>query len=300
MVGANFNIEIVVKFGNWLYLLIIFVCGLLLVCSVILTQKTSKKFNFYFILTLLFFNFALHFAKQFFPSYLADFPYSLKKSTAENICAWSVMFFPFIFLFGNKTFKDYMYYIGVISGIAVLIMPSDVLGKDLTVAQNLYEAIRFYMCHLLIVMPALLMVTCRFHTLNYHRMWKVALVFLAVLTFIFVNELCLMASGLVQSDWKSFFSRDWRNGAFIFGPASKLDYLFSWGYFLVPAFLKYYWPGTTELFFFPILWIVIPLFIVAYPVGILMSLPYEKQRLKVDFHQFKYYFTRHKYFDCGD
>ena len=114
--------------------------GFFFACYFFLRGK-SARFISRFLFTIIALNFILHFCKQFFSSYRAELPGSLKKSTAENICAVSTLIFPFIYLSKNKTLKDYMFYMGVLSGIAATLLPVEAVGH----APFDVDVIRFYL-----------------------------------------------------------------------------------------------------------------------------------------------------------
>ena len=73
---------------------------LLIILSKFLKTK-SDAFNKRFISGLLFFALIVHFSKLLFPPYV-NTELALKKITPENICAFSTLTFPFIFLGKNK------------------------------------------------------------------------------------------------------------------------------------------------------------------------------------------------------
>ncbi|MDE7305962.1 MAG: hypothetical protein K2N33_01090, partial [Clostridia bacterium] len=109
-----------------------------------LLRRKSKKVQYWTLFGLLAFNFALHFLKLAFPVYRGrPFPAVLSKCTFENICAVSTLIFPFLFLSKSKAGKDYMFYLGLISGIGATFAPMPIQG----LAFYELETIRFYICH---------------------------------------------------------------------------------------------------------------------------------------------------------
>lgn len=272
--------------GNTLYMLIIGLIIVFVFAMVYLSRTVSQRTVFWIITIMLFANFALHFLKQFLPSYLADFPYSLRKSTVENICAVSVVVFPFLFLYGGKYSKDYMYYLGVISGALACLLPSDAMGRELDNFDAIAELTRYYLCHVPLVVAPLMMVASGMHKLDYHRIWKQPFILYFVLSVIFFNELALKLCGLVPCTWEEFFSRGFRNAAFVFGPPPFVDYVFGSLYrvFIPPFFM---FEIDSNLYFIPILWLVIPYYIFGSAVYLLISLPFESRHIKIDFLSFK-------------
>lgn len=101
-----------------------FLCMLLVLSSavllVLLCKSLGKRFANRLILLILWANFALHFLKQLSPFYLEDFPTSLSKSSFENLCSVLIVISPFLYLYGGKYGRDYLYYIGMVSCLVVL------------------------------------------------------------------------------------------------------------------------------------------------------------------------------------
>lgn len=276
-----------VRYGNFLYFFFLALLFAMTYFSEILCRRMGKEFAYKFILTILWTNFALHYVKQLNPSYLADFPYALKRSTPENLCALLITLAPFIFMWGGNWTKDYMFFMGIISGLATYLNPSGALNVPLDNANTILEVLRFYLCHAPLVICSLLMVTQGFHKPNYHRIWALPITFLGFETIIFLNELALKFSGLVPMDWVDLWSRNYRNGAMVFGPFPGMDKALSWLYpILVPSFLRYTSEvGVTN--FIPVLWLILPVYLVAVPLIFLFYIPFEHHHMGCDFLMFK-------------
>lgn len=198
-----------IKLGTSLfYYIYLFACiGVFLGLYFGLRHK-SEKIQRRVLLGILFFNFALHFIKQVFPEYLyyeywksdtlvkQAFPQILRKCTPENICAISTMIFPFIYLSKWTTGKDYMFYLGVISGVLSCFAPMPAFGLPFYSP----EVIRCYICHASIWQVPLLMVMFGHHKLDYRRIWKALVMYFIILCIIMVNELILIRIGWVNTE----------------------------------------------------------------------------------------------------
>lgn len=256
------------------------------VLVVLWMRHKSEDFAHKFILVLLFANFALHFLKIFLPSYFGDLPYSLKKISPDNICAVSVIFFPFFYLWGNKYFKDYMFYLGIISGFAVYLYPASYDGYIIDGLDEVVEIARFYLCHMPLVIAPLVMISTGLHRLDHRRVFVTPLIFLGILTLVGVNEVLLKLSGIVDCTWQEVFSNNYRNGALVFGPMSVLDSSLGWLYWLIPSFFRYTWPGTSAVYYVPVLWMAIPTFVVMSLGFYAISLPWTHREAYVDYVAF--------------
>ena len=67
----------------------------------------------------------LHFLKVYIPPYSTDEARMLRDSWFVNICGANIGLFPFLFFSKNKHVKDYMFYIGVLSGLIALFYPQE-------------------------------------------------------------------------------------------------------------------------------------------------------------------------------
>ena len=88
------------------------------------------------IFSLLAVGFVLHFLKNYIPPY-ADYSTGVRVFTDRgmrdcwfvNICGANIALFPFMFLCKDKRVRDYMFYIGVLSGFIALFYPQEPIAK---------------------------------------------------------------------------------------------------------------------------------------------------------------------------
>ena len=104
---------------------------------------------------------ALHFLKAYIPPYSVDEARMLRDSWFVNICGANIALFPFLFFSKNKYVKDYMFYIGVISGLIALFYPQEPLAK-LDQLVEFLDIVRFYYHHWMVMAMPLLMVQVSF------------------------------------------------------------------------------------------------------------------------------------------
>lgn len=274
-----------VRFFNFYYFLYVFLAAVGFVGLYFLGRNKSEVFRRRYVCALCWAMFSIHFLKQLAPSYRARFPYSLTGSTFENICAVSVIIFPIIYLIDNKTLKDYMYYFGVFGGIGAMLFPTEAIGN----AAFSFHVVRFYITHFLIFAAPVLMVAYGIHTLDYRRIWRVPCVFLGVLCLILLNEVILIAVGLVPFDLEKFFSPDYRNASLIFGYPSALKPYLGFIDIFVPPFMKHGLLGDASVLvgYWPVLWMVVPVFIYVPIAAFLVSLPFTHKAVKLNYIAFR-------------
>ena len=83
-------------FNFWYFFFILLVAGSIVGLYYLLRNK-SEKTKKWVVGSLLFFNLALHFLKLLFPPYSTNPEVGLREVWFINVCATSVLFFPFIF-----------------------------------------------------------------------------------------------------------------------------------------------------------------------------------------------------------
>ena len=265
-----------VQYFNFFYFLYpILAVGLLIGLYLLLRNKTEKTVEIVLFCILLA-NFALHFLKLYADFYRERMPWALTTITPENICAVSVLLFPWFFLSKKKLLRDYMYYMGVISGIGATIIPVDVIGHGAFE----FETIRYYIAHSIIWVIPLLMVILKVHTLEYKRILKIPLIAYAVLALILVNEVILTGLGFLRED--ILFSYEIRNAAFIFGPHPNLGFIGTMFLRLTPELFTIMPVGANagETSYWPIIWLIIPFYIYGGLVSVLLTLPFKRFKFK--------------------
>lgn len=237
-----------------------------------LLRKKSRKAQYWTLFGILAFNFALHFIKLAFPQY-TGFPAVIRKCSFENICAVSTMIFPFIFVSDWKSGKDYMFFLGLVSGIAGCVAPMPVASMDLEFYR--LETIRYYVCHAGIWIVPLLMVLLGLHKLDYHRIWRVFVIYFAVLGVIMVNELIMIRIGWVEtSTLEDFFSAEERDMGYAIGLPAAMEGIAKYVLWLTPKC----WKDP----YVPILWELFPVIVFGGIGCFALSMIWEHEHFKND------------------
>lgn len=214
-------------------------------------------------------NFALHFLKLLFPPYSTDdFDYAVQTITPENVCAINTMIFPFLFLKKGGALRDYMFYIGAISGIAASWLPMSI---EESVPFD-FDCMRYYFCHTVLWVVPVLMVVLGRHKLDYRRIIFTPLIYILDLVVIVFNEVLLIALGLESMN--NLLSLSVGNGGMAFGPYESLEGTAIFDFLLnfVPPFFK---PSELSPHYAPALYQLFPVIIFGCPLGFLMCLYWE-------------------------
>ncbi len=264
-------INIVIGKSLFYYIYIVLCAGLFFALYFLLRKK-SVKVQYWALFGFLMFNFVLHFVKLCFPQYVEKgFPEVIRKCTFENICAVSTLIFPFIFISKSKAGKDYMFYLGLISGIAGCVVPMPVAGLEF----YQLETIRYYICHAGIWIVPLLMVILGLHKLDYRRIWKTFVIYFSVLGLIIVNEIILIRIGWVETaTLEEFFSPEGRDLGYAMGLPASMEGIAKYILWLTPKC----WKDP----YVPILWEFFPVVILGGIYCLLVSLIWEHEHFKND------------------
>lgn len=284
-----------VKIGNFWHIFFILLAAGICVGLYFLLRNRSDKCKKIVIGALLFFNLALHWLKLLFPPYAGKPDSIAEHMWFINICAVSVLTFPFIYLSKSNVAKDWMFYIGVISGFLALVYPTEAIGKSVaTIA-----VWRFYCCHALIIIAPLLMVLLKLHKLNYHNIWKMPFCMMAVLLFIICNQVLQSELGIIDMRGDDIFAAGcgYRNTSLIWGPTDDIAKFFTW---LTPEFMKTIPFGeyAGQAKYWPFFYLVPGCFVYFWLLPLLLCLPWEFSHIKQDFvtvkEKVKMYFQNKK------
>ncbi len=275
-----------VKLGNFYYFLFILISFALLSIFYFLLRNKSKKFQYNFLLTLCFLNLALHFAKLFFEPYRSDFPYSIRKVTFENICAISTLILPFVLLYKkNKVLNNYFFFISLAGGLGAIFYPTEAFNKN----PFTFDVLRFYYCHITLFLVPSLAGSLNLYRPNYKKAYQIPIMFLTIETLILVNEFILLKTGLISSSLTEFFSREVRNSSFVFGPLPSFDKVANILLIFVPKIFTqniFHIEGL-DTFYFPVIWMIFPVFIYLPFVYELLILPFSYKDIIKDIKHFK-------------
>ena len=272
-----------VSMFNFYYFLFLFLLLTTFFISVAVAHRMGKGWTWRFLLIMSWSNFILHFVKQLAPSYMRLWPSVLVKSTAQNLCALLIMASPFIILWGGKWLKDYMYYVGILSALMATLVPTGPLAEDMTTIDGFLETMRYYICHVPLLIQGFLLVDMGFHKLDHRRLWAIPIMFMAAEGIIFLDT-TLMNYLCHNFPWEAWLDRanGWMNAGFALGPSPSFDKALSWIYpYLVP-YLQTYRNAQGELLFTPILYLSIPLYIATAIFGPLMCYPFSKNDMRMD------------------
>jgi hypothetical protein len=213
--------------------------------------------------------FFLPFAVHFIWPVVEDGDYSLEELVGrfipDNFCSLSVVIAPFIYIFGNKFFKAGMVWFGLISGIIEVIYPA-CIGSVFSL-----DMVRFIFVHLFLALPPMLMLLTGLYKPAVADILRAAFYIIFCLSVIMLMQYIGVEMGLLDRG-TDFLHTSLPNEAEQYGPENAMwDMMNIRGFvdWLVPDFFQTVQFGdyAGQPKWTPVLWAVIPAFVVCLIVG---------------------------------
>lgn len=268
-------------FNGW-YFLWLLICGGVTAGVYFLLKGRSVRVQKGVLFGFLVLGLLLHFLKVYIPPYSVDEARMLRDSWFVNVCAANIALFPFFFWMKNKKVKDYMFYVGMMSGIIALVYPEEPMAKVDQSAEQL-DIIRFYYHHWMVMAVPMLMALLGIHKPSYRRIWVAPVGLMLLLLFIILNQVFQSELGFVPlRNQNNFLGIDYKNSSYIWGPGdTAIGNMLTT--FTPEVFTKVpigQYAGQTK--YWPWFWMIGPVFALATPLAIIEAVIFDYKGIKAD------------------
>ena len=272
----------IAMFNGW-YFFWLLVCSGITVGLYFLLRNKSQKTQKAVLFGILVLGLIAHFTKVYYPPYSTDEARMLRDSWFVNICGANIALFPFFFWSKNEKIKDYMFHIGVLSGLIALFYPQEPIAKVDQAAEQI-DIIRFYFHHWMVLAVPLLMVLLGLHKPSYKRVLSAPVGILLLMLFIMLNQILQSELGFIPlRDRGNFFGIDYKNTSYIWGPGEN-DAIGNFFALFTPKLFKTVPVGeyAGQIKYWPWFWMIVPVFALVTPLSFGLSMIFDAKSLKAD------------------
>lgn len=284
---------VIAMFNLWYFLWIALGAGATIGLYFLL-RKASRATQMAVLFGLLVLGLELHFLKVYIPPYSVDEARKLRDAWFVNICGANIALFPFFFFSKNKYVKDYMFYIGVISGLIALFYPQEPMAKTDQIGE-FWDIVRFYFHHWMLLSVPLLMVLLGLHRLSWRRILSAPVGLLLVMLFIMLNQVFQSELGYIPLRGSDIFSTHYKNSSYIWGPGTN-DAIGSFLSKFCPDIFRYLPEGAHagQEKYWPWFWLICPVFVLVTPLAFGLSMVFDHRAFQADVKRLQKNAARHQ------
>ena len=266
---------IIEMFNGWYFFWVLLLCGITAALYFLLRNR-SYALQRTVLFLLLAIGLVLHFTKVYYPPYSTDEARMLRDAWFVNICGANIALFPFLFFSKSKKVWDYMFYIGVISGLIAIFYPQEPLAKADQLGEML-DILRFYYHHWMLMAVPLLSALFGHHKPSYKRVLSAPTGLLMVMGFILLNQLLQSELGYIPLRSRyEFFEIGYKNSSYIWGPGEN-DAIGNFLALFCPKIFKTVPVGqyAGKAKYWPWFWMICPVYLLVPVLSFLVALVFD-------------------------
>lgn len=250
-------------------------------------KRTGVQVQKWVLWGILAFGLVLHFLKVYIPPYSVDEARMLRDSWFVNICAANIALFPFLFFSKNGYVKDYMFHIGIISGLIALFYPQEPMAKVDQTAE-FWDIVRFYFHHWMLMAVPLMLVLLGHHKLSYRRILSAPAGLLLLMLFIMLNQLFQSELGFIPLRGDDLLNINYKNTSYIWGPGEN-DAIGNFLALFCPDFFKVIPAGAMagQAKYWPWFWLICPAFLLVTPMAFGLSMIFDHRNFRNDLRRLR-------------
>lgn len=248
-----------------------------------LLRNKSNVVKNHVLFGLLVFALILHYVKAFFPPYSNNINRFFSDIWFINICGANILIFPFIYLSKSEKAKDYMFFIGLLSGLIATCYPIEPILKGDNQIAEIWDVIRFYIHHSILWIVPLLMVTLKVHKITYKSCINAPTGLLLLMLFIMMNQLLQSELGFISMRGDDLFDIGYKNSSYIWGPGED-DAIGNFIATFCPRVFKVVPAGefVGQEKYWPWFWLIVPAYLVLTPLCFGISMIWDWNHFKTD------------------
>ena len=281
---------IIQMFNGWYFFWVV-LCTVITIDLYLLFKNKSEKSQDILLFSLLIVGIILHFTKGFYPPYSTDTARMLRDSWFVNFCGANIALFPFMYFSKNNHIKDYMFYVGVLSGLIAILYPEEPLAKIDQINEYL-DIIRFYYHHWMLLSVPLLRFLWGRHKLSYKRVLSAPTILMIVALFIMLNQVLQSELGFIPLRGNNISYPNYKNSSYIWGPLTGTGVKTAIG-----DVLKIFTPDIFRTIpigankgqekYWPWFWLICPVYIIVGTYAFLVSLIQDRKTFVKDIKTLK-------------
>lgn len=192
------------NYGSPFYLCYVLISVLLILAVGAFFRDRSDKTKYTVLYVIALLNLFQHLFKSLIWPHLFGNGINME-NTAYNVCAALILLTPFLARSRSGIWREFVSFVGSIGPAMAILIPYWFIGKDPLGPDVVWEFLRFWTCHLFLVMTSVLPLLWRMIRFRFENWRFFGLCFFALLSAILLNDCFCFAVGLADGKGMSVY-----------------------------------------------------------------------------------------------